>query len=82
MDGELSRGIIEGTRVTKMADTMTLEPTAEDVQHQAMVKHYLDQIAEVNQAMTRDQQEIEQLQTETRRLIADMQIILRKIEAR
>jgi len=65
-----------------MADTMTLELTAEDVQHQAMVQHYLDQIAEVNQAMTRDQQEIEKLQSETRRMIADMQIILHKIEAR
>lgn len=65
-----------------MADTMTLEPTAEDVQHQAMVQQYLDQITEVNQAMAHDQQEIETLQGETRRMIADMQIILHKIEAR
>jgi hypothetical protein len=65
-----------------MADTITLEPTAEDVQHQAMVQQYLDQIAAVNQAMARDQQEIEMLQTETRRMIADMQVILHKIEAR
>ena len=65
-----------------MADTMTLELTAEDVQHQATVQQYLDQIAEVNQAMTRDQQEIEKLQSETRRMIADMQIILHKIEVR
>ncbi len=65
-----------------MADTMTPEPTAEDVQHQAMVQQCLDQIAEVNQAMAHDQQEIETLQSETRRMIADMQIILHKIEAR
>ena len=60
----------------------TLEPAAEDIQYQAMAQHYLDEITQVNQAMGRDQHEIDQLQAETRRLLADMQMILHKIEAR
>lgn len=65
-----------------MATIATLEPAAEDAQYQAMVQHYLDEITQVNHLMARDQQEIEQLQTETRLLLADMQIVLHKIEAR
>ena len=65
-----------------MATPLTLEPAAEDAQYQAMAQQYLIEITQVNQAMVRDQQEIEQLQTETRRLLAEMQVVLHKIEAR
>lgn len=65
-----------------MATLATLEPTAEEAQYQALTEHYLGEIQQINQAMARDQQEIEQLRTETRRLLADMQTVLQKIEAR
>lgn len=65
-----------------MATIATLEPTAEDAQYQALTQHYLDEIAQVNRTMERDQQEIERLRVETRTLLADMQVVLKKIEAR
>jgi hypothetical protein len=65
-----------------MATPLTLEVGAEEAQYQAQAQHYLNEIVQVNQAMARDQQEIEQLQAETRRLLTDMQVVLRKIEAR
>ncbi len=65
-----------------MAVSQTYEQTAEDIQHQATAQQYLEEIQQLNQVMTRDQQEIELLQLETRGLLADMQATLRKIEAR
>ena len=65
-----------------MAAPLTLDSTTEDAQYQAMAQHYLAEVTQVNQAMACDQQEIEQLQLETRRILAEMQLILHKIEAR
>jgi len=65
-----------------MATQLTVEPAAEDAHYQAMTQHYLAEIQQINQAMARDQQEIERLQADTRHLLTNMKTILQRIEAR
>lgn len=65
-----------------MATPLTLEPAAEDAQYRVLTQRYLEEIEQINQAMAHDQQEIEQLRAETRRLLTEMQAVLQKIEAR
>lgn len=65
-----------------MATPLTQQPAMNDAQYQAMTQQYLEDIQRINQQMAYDQQEIELLQTETRRLLTDMQVVLKRIEAR
>ncbi len=65
-----------------MADTMTLEPNAEeDIQHKAQIDHYLGEIKRLNSQMAADQPVIDTLKVETRMLALETRTILSDIWA-
>ncbi len=79
---ELRRGIIEGTGVTTMADTMTLEPNTEDyIQHKAQIDYYLGEMKRLNGEMAADQPVMDALKVETRMLASETRTILSGIWA-
>ncbi len=65
-----------------MADTMTLEPNAEEyVQHKAQIEHYLDEMKRLNSEMAADQPAMDALKVETRMLASETRTILSDIWA-
>jgi hypothetical protein len=69
---ELRRGIIEGTRATTMADTMTLKQNAEEAQSQAMAQQYLDEMSRLREQMQQTRREMDQGRSETGSLLTQI----------
>lgn len=63
-----------------MADTMTLEPAAEEsIQQQAQVELYLSEMKRLNSEMAADQPVMDALKVETRMLASETRTILSDI---
>lgn len=75
---ELRRGIIEGTGVTTMADTMALKQNAEEEHSQAMALQYLEEMGRLREQMQQTRREIDQSHRETGSLMAQINVLFSK----
>jgi len=55
-----------------MADTLTLEPTADEAQARAMAQQYLDEMGRLREQMQQSRREMEQDRRETGSLMAQI----------
>ncbi len=55
-----------------MADTMTLEPTADEAQARAMAQQYLEEMGRLREQMQQTRREMEQDRSETGSLLAQI----------
>jgi hypothetical protein len=72
---------MEGTRVTTMADTMTLEPTAKEAAElQAEITYYLTEMRHLNELMAQDQKRIDTLKVETRVIAVETRLLMESLQ--
>ena len=58
-----------------MDNTLTVEPTAEEARKaEAILSEIFAQVERIDERITKDQQETEQLRMETRRMLAELRV--------
>lgn len=65
-----------------MADTMTLEPAADEVQARAMAQQYLEEMGRLREQMQQTRREIEQDRGETGSLLAQINTLFSEDKAK
>ncbi len=58
-----------------MSDTLTADPTAEETRKaEAVLTEIFTQVERIDERITKDQQETEQLRAQTRRMLAELKV--------